>query len=267
VIFHLAAVVGVLHVVRDPIGAARVNLGGTELVLEAAARHGRRVVLASSSEVYGRSARMPLAEDEGCALGPTTVPRWSYAAAKAMGEHLALAYASRGLPVTVVRYFNCYGPRLRRGGGSVVATFIHQALRHEPLTVHGDGRQTRSFTFVADTVAGTLLAAERPEAIGEVINVGRAEEVAVVELARLVRELAGSRSPIHHVPYRQVFGDGHEDARRRVPDTAKARRLLGFEARTSLRDGLRRTIEWCRRQGWAEAEARSMRSSPEPASS
>lgn len=251
VVFHLAAVVGVAHVLRDPIEAARVNLGGTERVLEAAATHCRRIVVASSSEVYGNAARMPLAEDDDRALGPTTVPRWSYATAKAMSEHFAFAHAKRGLPVTVVRYFNCYGPRLHENGyGSVVARFTRQALRGEPLTVHGDGRQTRSFTYVADIVAGTLLAATCPEAVGEVINLGRAEEIPVADLGCLVRELAESCSPLMTVPYGDAFGDSHEDPWRRVPDTTKAQRLLGFVAATDLRTGLARTIDWCRTQGW-----------------
>lgn len=251
VVFHLAAVVGVAHVLRDPIEAARVNLGGTERLLEAAACHRTRLVVASSSEVYGNAARMPLAEDDDRALGPTTVPRWSYATAKAMSEHLALAYAQRGLPVTVVRYFNCYGPRLHENGyGSVVARFTGQALRGEPLTVHGDGRQTRSFTYVADIVTGTVLASARPDAVGEVVNLGGAEEIAVADLARLISQLAGSCSPIAMVPYSDAFGEDHEDPRRRVPDTTKAQRLLGFRAVTDLRAGLARTVDWCRRQGW-----------------
>jgi UDP-glucose 4-epimerase len=248
VAFHLAAVVGMPSLLRDPIGAARVNLGGTEGVLEAAAGVGCRVVLASSSEVYGRPTRIPLREEEGCLLGPTRVRRWSYAAAKLMSEHLALAYADRGLPVTVLRYFNCYGPRQHGDGYGVVARFVAQALRGETLMVHGDGRQTRSFTFVSDTVAATLLAAERPEAVGEVINVGRAEEIVIGDLARLVRDLAGSTSSLRAVPYREAFGEGHEDVRRRVPDTGKARRVLGFEALVPLHQGLARTMEWCREE-------------------
>lgn len=263
-VFHLAAMVGVTYVVRDPIEAARVNLGGTERVLEAAARHSCRVVVASSSEVYGRSAKVPLSEDDERTLGPTTVRRWSYATAKAMSEHLALAYADRGVPVSVVRYFNSYGPRLHENGyGSVVARFVRQSLRGEPLTIHGDGRQTRSFTYVADTVQGTLLAAERDEAIGEVINVGLAEEVSVRDLAHLIRDLARSRSLLRFVPYEEEFGAGHEDARRRVPDTTKARRMLGFEAVVPLREGLTRTIEWCRRQEWEGPAGRSVTVSSE----
>lgn len=250
VAFHLAAVVGMPGVLRDPIGAARVNLAGTERILEGAAAHGCRVVLASSSEVYGQPTRIPLREDQGCLLGPTSIRRWSYAAAKLMGEHLALAYADRGLPVTALRYFNCYGPRQQGDGHgyAVVARFLAQALRGETLTVHGDGRQTRSFTFVADTVAATLLAAERPEPLGQVINVGRAEEIAIADLARRVVELTGSSSSLRSVPYREVFGEGHEDVHRRVPDTEKARRVLAFDARVPLDEGLSRTVAWCREQ-------------------
>lgn len=251
VIFHLAAVVGVRHVVRDPVRAASVNLRGTERVLEAAGRHGCRVVTISSSEVYGRSARPLLREDDARTLGPTTAPRWSYAAAKALSEHLSLAYADRGLPVTVLRYFNAYGPRLHPNGyGSVIATFVGQALRGDPLTVHGDGQQTRSFTFVEDTVAGTLRAAEHAQAVGQVINVGRAEEISIRDLASLVKDLSGSGSPLRFVPYRHAYGEAHEDTRRRVPDTTKACELLGFRARTPLREGLARTIAWAEQEGW-----------------
>ncbi len=246
-IFHLAAVVGVRYVVEDPLRAIRVNVRGTENVLDLACQYGVRTVVASSSEVYGKSMRVPLREDDDRLLGPTTVLRWSYAEAKAIDEYIALAYARQGFPVSVVRYFNAYGPRLDpQGYGSVVARFLTQALRGEPLTVYGDGWQTRSFTYVADTVRGTVLAGTKPEAVGQIFNIGSDREISINDLARQILELTGSRSEIVHVPYGEAYGPDFEEARRRVPDTRRAREVLGFVAEVSLEEGLRRTLEWFR---------------------
>ena len=194
-VFHLAAAVGVRHIVDDPLGSLRTNSRGTEHVLDACARHRRRVLLASTSEVYGKSPNLPWREDDDRVLGSTDVPRWSYATAKALDEHLALAHANAGLPVTIVRYFNSYGPRLDpRGYGSVVARFLGQALTGEPLTVHGDGTQTRCFTYVGDTVSGTLLAARSRDALGRVFNIGSDVETTLDDLARTIIDLTGSTS-------------------------------------------------------------------------
>lgn len=247
VVYHLAAAVGVRHIVRDPLTAILTNVRGTENVLTSAARHWRRAVIASSSEIYGRSDDHPLAEEMDRVLGATTVTRWSYSASKAIDEHLAWAYHDKGLPVSVVRYFNSYGPRLNEDGyGSVVANFIRQALCDEPITVHSDGRQTRSFTYVTDIVAGTTLAGERPEAIGEAFNIGNPAETTILDLAHLVKELTGASSPIIHVPYEDCYGQRHEDTPRRCPDITKASALLGFQPEVPLRAGLERTIAWCR---------------------
>lgn len=246
-IYHLAAIVGVRYVVDDPLGAILTNVQGTENVLAAAARHWRRVVIVSSSEVYGRSNDVPLSEDADRVLGPTSVNRWSYSSSKAIDEHLAWAYHDKGLSVSVVRYFNAYGPRLQEDGyGSVIANFIRQSLLNEPITVHGDGRQTRSFTHVSDTVRGTMLAGERPEAIGRAFNIGSPVETKVLDLAGMIKRLAGSDSPIIHVPYEDYFGQRHEDTLRRCPDITRASSLLGFTPRVSLETGLRDTIAWCR---------------------
>jgi UDP-glucose 4-epimerase len=244
----LAAIVGVTHVLNDPLQAMKTNVWGTGTVLEEASRRGRRVVLASSSEVYGKSAACPLAEDDDRLLGSTGISRWCYSTAKAMDEHLALAYhRQRGLPVAIVRYFNSYGPRLDpRGYGSVVARFITQALAGEPLTVHADGGQTRCFTYVDDTVEGTVLAGSVPGADGEVLNIARGDETSVLELAETIRELTGSSSEIVCVPYEVDYGELFEDTRRRVPAVDKAERILGFEARVALAEGLQRTIDWFR---------------------
>ncbi|MBO9371715.1 MAG: GDP-mannose 4,6-dehydratase [Chloroflexi bacterium] len=248
-IFHLAAVVGVKYVVEDPLNAIIVNVRGTENVLELAFKYWVRTVIASSSEVYGKSTEVPLREDGDRILGPTTVPRWSYSDAKAIDEYFALAYARKGLPVTVVRYFNAYGPRLDpRGYGSVVARFFTQALRGEPLTVYGDGQQTRSFTYVADTVRGTILAGTVPEAAGEIFNIGSDREVPITDLARRILALTGSPSEIVYVPHTAAYGPDFEETRRRVPDVRRAREVLGFEAEVPLEEGLRRTLEWFRKE-------------------
>ncbi len=248
VVYHLAAIVGVTHVLNDPLQAMKTNVWGTGTVLKEASRRGRRVVLASSSEVYGKSTACPLAEDDDRLLGSTGIARWCYSTAKAMDEHLALAYhRQRGLPVAIVRYFNSYGPRLDpRGYGSVVARFITQALAGEPLTVHADGGQTRCFTYVDDTVEGTVLAGSVPDADGEVLNIARGEETSVLELAETIRELTGSSSEIVCVPYEVEYGELFEDTRRRVPAVEKAERILGFKARVALAEGLQRTIDWFR---------------------
>jgi UDP-glucose 4-epimerase len=260
-VYHLAALVGVKYVIEDPGLCIRTNVLGTEAVLELACRQRARTVVVSSSEVYGKSVSVPLREDDDSLFGPTTSPRWSYALSKALDEHLALDYARRGLAVSVLRYFNSYGPRLDpKGYGSVVARFITQAFRAEPLTVYGDGQQTRCFTFVDDTVRGTLLAGTSPAAVGQVFNIGSDYEISILELARLIRDLAGSRSDIVHVPARLAYGERFEETRRRVPDVRRAAALLGFRAETRLQDGLMQTLGWFRAgealaQPWQAREA------------
>lgn len=246
-VYHLAAAVGVRHIVRDPIRSALTNVRGTENVLAAAFQHGTPLLLASSSEVYGKSPHAPFSEESDRILGPTWVHRWSYSTSKAIDEHLAFAYADAGLPTVVVRYFNTYGPRLDpRGYGSVVARFISQALAGEPITVHGDGAQTRCFTFVDDTVRGTILAAENSGATGTVFNIGASNEITIAELAALIRDIIGSSSEIRNESYESYYGPAFEDTRRRVPDTRRAEAILGFRAEISLREGLARTIDWFR---------------------
>jgi UDP-glucose 4-epimerase len=246
-IFHLAAAVGVRYIVDDPLSAISANVEGTEIVLRAAFRFWRKVVIASSSEVYGKSTQVPLAEDDDRVLGPTTVSRWSYSSSKAIDEHFAYAYAARGLPAVILRFFNVYGPRIHENGyGTVVARFIHQALNGRPLTVHGDGRQTRCFCYVDDTVRGIMRSAEVPEAEGQVFNIGNDREITVGDLAQLIARLADSASDVQLVPYQDYYGQRFEDTPRRVPDLGKASRLLGYAPEVSLEDGLRRTIAWCR---------------------
>jgi len=246
-LFHLAAAVGVRHVLHDPLAAINTNVRGTEVVLGLAFKYWKRIVIASTSEIYGKAAQVPFHEDDDRVLGSTAVSRWSYSMSKAIDEHFAFAYAAKGLPVSIVRYFNSYGPRVdEKGYGTVVANFIREALKGEPLTVHGDGRQSRCFTYIDDTVRGTLRAGEAPEAVGEAFNIGNPAETSILELAKTVKRLARSRSAIRFIPYEAYYGEGFEDTRRRVPAIGKATRLLGFTPRVSLETGLRRTIEWCR---------------------
>ncbi|MGD1995623.1 MAG: GDP-mannose 4,6-dehydratase [Anaerolineae bacterium] len=248
-VFHLAAVVGVKYVVEDPLNAIITNVRGTENVLELAFKYWVKTVIASSSEIYGKSIEVPLREDSDRLLGPTTVGRWSYSDAKAIDEYFAFAYARKGLPVTVVRYFNAYGPRLDPlGYGSVIARFLTQVLRGESLTVYDDGDQTRCFTYIDDTVEGTIQAGMVPEAAGQAFNIGSNRETSINELARLIRELTGSSSEIVHVPYASAYGRSFEETRRRVPDVTRAREALGFEAQTPLEEGLQYTFDWFQEQ-------------------
>lgn len=247
IVFHLAAAVGVKYIVDDPLGTILTNVRGTENVLLLACKHWKRVVIASTSEIYGKSRGGALAEDADRVLGPTTVNRWSYSASKAIDEHYAFAFHQKGLPISIVRYFNSYGPRVNEAGyGSVIANFIRQAFAGQPLTVHGDGSQTRCFTFVDDTVRGTMLAGERTEAIGEAINIGNHHEITILELAGIIKRITGSNSPIVTMPYRDYYGQNYEDTPRRQPDVRKAQSLLGFSADTPLEIGLEKTIQWCR---------------------
>jgi len=246
-IFHLAAAVGVRNVLQDPLAAINTNVRGTEVVLGLAFKYWKRLVLASTSEIYGKASHVPFREDDDRVLGSTAVARWSYSMSKAIDEHFAFAYAVKGLPVSILRYFNSYGPRLdERGYGSVVANLTRQALRGEPLTVHGDGKQTRCFTYIDDTVAGTLLAGEVKEAVGEAFNIGSPNETSILDLAKLIKRLTRSKSPIAFQAYEAYYGEGFEDPRRRVPSVDKAKRLLGFAPKVDLETGLKKTIAWCR---------------------
>ena len=246
-IYHLAAVVGVKYVVEDPLTAIITNVRGTENVLELAFKYWVRTIVASSSEIYGKSTDVPLREDGDRLLGPTIIGRWSYSDAKAIDEYFALAYAKKGLPVAVVRYFYAYGPRLDpRGYGSVIAKVLTQALQGEPLTVYDDGKQTRCFTYIADTVEGTIRAATVKDAVGQVFNIGSNRETSINELALLMRRLTNSPSEVTYVPYETAYGPAFEETRRRVPDVTRAQDVLGFEAQTSLEEGIQRTLEWFR---------------------
>jgi UDP-glucose 4-epimerase len=250
VVYHLAAAVGVRLILERPVESITTNIMGSEVVLRAAAHRRARVILASTSEVYGKNDRVPLSEDDDRVLGPTTKNRWSYACSKAIDEFLGLAYCREwGLPVTILRYFNTVGPRQTGRYGMVVPRFVRQALDGKPITVYGDGGQSRSFTDVEDAVRATVALSDHPAAVGEVFNVGSSVEVTIDGLAARVRELCGSASPIEHVPYEVAYQPGFEDLRRRVPDIGKAERAVGYRPRVSLDETLRRVITFLRESG------------------
>ena len=244
-VYHLAAAVGVRHIVDSPLESMLTNTRGTEILLAACFRFWRKVIIASTSEVYGKTAKVPMHEDDDRVLGPTTVHRWSYSTSKAIDEHLGLAYHAMGLPVVILRYFNAYGPRIDPGGyGSVIANFIRQSLAGEPITLHGDGNQTRCFTFVDDTVRGTYQAGFVDDAVGQVINLGSEEETSIRRLAEMIRSALGSKSEFVTMPYEGDYGPGFEDTRRRVPSVGRARTLLDWEATVPLEDGMKITLDW-----------------------
>jgi UDP-glucose 4-epimerase len=257
VIFHLAAAVGVKLIVESPVRTIETNVRGTEVVLAAAARQRKRVLIASTSEVYGLSEQVPFREDGNLVMGATTKGRWSYACSKAIDEFLALAYCrEKNLPAIIVRLFNTVGPRQIGRYGMVVPTLVGQALAGEPLTVYGNGSQTRCFGFVGDVVESLLRLIDHPDTPGEVFNIGSTEEVSITQLAERILTLTGSRSQIVYVPYSEAYEEGFEDMPRRVPDTSKAARVLGFRPRTSLDDILRAVIRF--RSSRTEAEAVGM---------
>ncbi len=252
-IYHLAAVVGVEHYVGDPYETLNVNVNGTQNVLKAAYKYGKKVVFSSTSEVYGRNPKVPWKEDDDRVLGATTIDRWCYSTSKAVGEHFCFAYHKLGLPVAVVRFFNIYGPRLDRVDvGRLFTIFMGQLLRGADLTVIGDGAQTRCFTYVTDAVAATVAAGLNPAADGNAINIGVDVEISVLEFAKLMIELYGSsKSRIKFVAQEEVYGNSYEDIPRRVPDNSKMRNLLGVEPKVSLREGTQLAMEWFRKEALA----------------
>jgi UDP-glucose 4-epimerase len=247
-VYHLAAVVGVEHYVEDPFHVLNVNVNGTQNVLKFAHRYDKRVVFASTSEVYGKSRDTPFREDGDRLLGSTEIDRWCYSTSKAVGEHFCFAYGKLGLPVVIVRFFNAYGPRLDRiDVGRVITIFMGQLLRGEDLTVIGDGKQTRAFTYVDDAVLALIRAGTLPEAVGRIFNIGSDRETTILELAEaMIRACPGTGSKIRLVRQEQVYGDSYEDIPRRFPDITRMRTILGVEPQVPLEEGLRRTIDWFR---------------------
>ncbi|MGD0323643.1 MAG: GDP-mannose 4,6-dehydratase [Terriglobia bacterium] len=234
-VIHLAAAVGVRLIVESPVRTIETNVKGTELVLQAAQKKKKPVFIASTSEVYGKSASIPFCEDGDLVLGSTNKGRWSYAASKALDEFLALAYwKEKGLPVIIGRFFNTIGPRQTGRYGMVVPNFVHQAMDGKPITVFGTGKQTRCFCHVGDVVAALLKLVETPEAVGQVFNIGSSEEISIDDLALLIKEKLKSNSEICHIPYDQAYEEGFEDMLRRVPSIEKIEKYTGWRPSTSL---------------------------------
>jgi nucleoside-diphosphate-sugar epimerase len=246
-VFHLAAAVGVRLIVESPVRTIETNVRGTEAVLDLASRSGKPVLIASTSEVYGKAAKVPFSEDDDLLLGPTTRGRWSYACSKALDEFLGIAYFhERKLPVVVVRLFNTVGPRQTGRYGMVLPTFVKQVLSGRPITVYGDGTQSRCFGYVGDVVPALVRLLQTDKAYGEVFNLGSQEEISIRQLAELVRDRLGSSSEITLVPYDQAYEAGFEDMRRRIPDIRKAAGLIGFAPRTALPEIIDRVAEYYR---------------------
>ena len=247
VVFHFAAAVGVKLIVEQPVYTIETNVHGTEVVLKHANKKKKLVVIASTSEVYGKSDDIPFREDSDLVLGPTPKHRWAYACSKAIDEFLALAYwKERKLPVIIVRFFNTVGPRQTGQYGMVIPTFVRQALAGQPITVFGDGRQSRAFTHVSDVVEALVKLVNEPKAIGQVINIGTKQEVTIGALAERVRELSGSRSLIKFIPYDEAYESGFEDMPRRVPDLAKVTAMIGYKPKYTLDDILVQVIDYFR---------------------
>ncbi len=248
-IFHLAAAVGVELIVHSPVRTIETNIVGTRAVLQVANRYRKKVIVASTSEVYGKAVTVPFREDDDRLMGPTTKSRWSYATSKAVDEFLALAYwKEKKLPTVVARFFNTVGPRQTGQYGMVVPRFVAQALKGEPITVYGDGRQSRCFTHVSDTVRAVILLADNPNAVGQVFNVGSSEEITILGLAQKVKKLLDSDSEIVFIPYDEAYEEGFEDMRRRVPDTTKIRNLTGWKTKYSLDDTILAVADYMRNQ-------------------
>jgi len=249
-IFHLAAAVGVFLVVNDPVGTIEKNVHGTELVLKYANLKKKRLLLASTSEVYGKNPKASLEETDDLVLGPTINSRWSYACSKAVDEFLALAYfKNKNLPATVVRLFNTVGPRQTGMYGMVVPRFVQNALKGEPITVFGDGSQTRCFCHVQDTVRGLIALADSDKTSGQIFNIGNPSEISISELANKIKKMAKSNSPIELVPYDKAYEEGFEDMKRRVPDITKIGKAINFTPQLTLDNIITDMVKWSKTKG------------------
>lgn len=263
VVFHLAAAVGVKLVLEEPIHTIHTNVAGTETVLRHVSQSGKRVVVASTSEVYGKGQALPFREDADLVLGPSDKTRWGYATSKLMDEFLTVGYAKKhGMPGVIVRLFNTVGPRQSNRYGMVIPNFVRRALQNEPLVVHGDGSQTRSFTWVGDVVWAILALINEPRAYGEVFNIGNGTEISIRDLAFKVKEMTGSNSEVVFQPYHAVFDEGFEDMPRRVPDISKLRRCVGFEPKVHLDGILDAVIKYWAPPGAVAARATRVQRAP-----
>jgi UDP-glucose 4-epimerase len=263
VIYHLAAAVGVFSIVHSPIVTLEINVGGTEIVLQTARRYRKKVLIASTSEVYGKGVRVPFSEDDDRILGPTTKSRWSYAASKELDEFLGLAYHKAvDLPVTIFRLFNTVGPRQVGNYGMVVPRFVKWALQGEPIQVYGDGQQSRCFANVYDVVDAISILGHHDAVAGEVYNIGNNQEISIYGLAQLVKERAASSSEIVFVPYDQAYEVGFEDMRRRVPDVSKIHEAIGWQPTTSLEATVDQIIAYYRDESLSNEQGALSRNGP-----
>jgi UDP-glucose 4-epimerase len=248
-IVHLAAAVGVKLIVEAPVHTIETNVHGTEVVLKHANKKKKLVMVASTSEVYGKSTNVPFSEDDDLVLGPTQKHRWAYACSKMIDEFLALAYwKERKLPVIVIRLFNTVGPRQTGRYGMVIPTFVRQGLAGQPITVFGDGTQARSFTYVGDVVRAMVALIDEPRAVGQVFNIGNGAEITINALAERIRALTGGQSAIVHIPYDEAYEAGFEDMPRRVPDISRIGALVGYKPTVDLDQILERVVEYFRQQ-------------------
>ena len=245
VVYHLAAAVGVKLIIESPVNTIETNIYGTELVLKCANKKKKKVMVASTSEVYGKNNNVPFKEDYDVVLGSTKNGRWSYACSKAIDEFLALAYwREKKLPVVVVRFFNTVGPRQTGRYGMVIPNFVKQALLGHPITVYGDGKQSRSFTYVGDVVKGISELMNNPKAVGEVFNIGHGKEITISELAGLVKKITNSKSEIVYIPYDKAYEEGFEDMQRRSPDISKINKLIGYKPTMDIKEILEKVVEY-----------------------
>lgn len=246
-VYHLAAAVGVRRIIEQPVETIETNILGTEAVLSLCAKYHKKVLIASTSEVYGKNSKVPFSEEDDSVFGATTKSRWSYACSKAIDEFLALAYhKEKGLPVVIVRFFNTVGPRQTGRYGMVIPNLVKQALKNQPLTVYGDGQQSRCFTHVKDSIQCQRALMNEPKAVGQVFNLGSAQEVTIEQLAKRIIEMTGSHSEIRYISYEEAYESGFEDMRRRVPCTDKVRALLGFAPDSDLDEILRDVVGYFR---------------------
>ena len=251
VIYHLAAAVGVKYIIDNPLESIKTNVAGTEIILEYANKFGKKkTLIASTSEIYGKNmdGRMAFKEDHDRVLGTTTIPRWSYSCTKALDEFLALAYwREKKLPVVIARLFNTCGPRQTGRYGMVLPRFVKQALSGRPITVYGNGTQTRCFTYVTDVVGALISLMDCKKAVGEAFNIGNPKSISINELAKKVKKITGSRSKIEHIPYEKAYEKGFEDMKHRQPDITKIKKLIGFNPTIGIDEIITRTIEYFKR--------------------
>ncbi len=249
VVFHLAAAVGVLYILENPLESIKINIQGTEKVLELCNKFKKKALIASTSEVYGKHTHAPLVETDNIIYGPSSKFRWSYAASKLMDEFTALAYyRTHGLDVIITRLFNTVGPRQTGTYGMVIPRFVAQALNNQPLTVYGDGTQTRTFTYVKDVVQALMALVKAQDAVGQVLNVGGTEEITIFDLAQKIITATGSKSVIEFIPYDKAFGKDFEDMQRRVPGIEKIKKLIDFNPKTDIDEILKQVIDFTKQE-------------------